>query len=76
MGVVAAASLHQQKRKRLLDVDGSKAPDKRIWRLGSKVITPTTPITNENHRHTELFHDVDIQGCSPLGKRVRRGTVF
>jgi hypothetical protein len=42
MGVVAAASLHQQKRKRLLDVDGSKAPDKRIWRPVSKPTTPTT----------------------------------
>jgi hypothetical protein len=42
MGLVVAASLHQQKRKRLLDLDGSKAPDKRIWRLGSKVTTSST----------------------------------
>jgi hypothetical protein len=42
MGLEAAASLYQQKRKRLLDVDGSKAPDKRIWRPVSKETTSST----------------------------------
>jgi hypothetical protein len=51
MGLEAAASLYQQKRKRLLDVDGSKAPDKRIWRLGSK---PTTPTTQSPAKTTDI----------------------
>jgi hypothetical protein len=47
MGLEAAASLYQQKRKRLLDVDGSKAPDKRIWRPVSKPSTQSPTKTTD-----------------------------
>ena len=49
---MVASSLYQQKRKWLLDVDGSKAPGKWIW---CPVSRPKPPTPNENHRHTELL---------------------